>query len=368
VFHGRTGITAGRSQRPSAPTLADAIRDRYRRDTVSRIVVTGGAGFIGSHVVEQLLADGHEVHVVDDLSTGRLANLDTMRHEPRLHVHVQDVADVDALARVVRGCDHVHHLAALADIVPSIEQPLAYAHANVNGTMAALEAARRCGVKRFVYAASSSCYGIPDAFPTREDAPARPQYPYALTKYLGEQAVMHWAQVYGLPAVALRLFNVYGPRSRTNGTYGAMFGVFLAQKLAGQPFTVVGDGTQSRDFTYVTDVADAFVRAAASDLTGVALNVGTGRPASVNRIVDLLGGDVVHLPKRPGEPDCTHADVERIATQLGWRARVDIETGVKALLARISDWREAPVWTPTSIAAATDAWFRHLGRGSDEAA
>jgi UDP-glucose 4-epimerase len=223
-------------------------------------------------------------------------------------------------------------------------------------------------VKRFVYAASSSCYGIPDAFPTRENAPARPQYPYALTKYLGEQAVMHWAQVYGLPAVALRLFNVYGPRSRTNGTYGAMFGVFLAQKLAGQPFTVVGDGTQSRDFTYVTDVADAFVRAAASDLTGIALNVGTGRPTSVNRIVDLLGGDVVHLPKRPGEPDCTHADVEHIAEKLGWRARVDIETGVKALLARIADWRHAPVWTPTSIAEATGAWFRHLGRGSDEAA
>lgn len=368
MFRGRTRTAAGRSRRNSAPTLADAIRDRYRRDTVSRIVVTGGAGFIGSHIVEQLLADGHEVHVVDDLSTGRLANLESMKHEPNLHVHVQDVADVDALAEVAAGCDHMHHLAALADIVPSIEHPLAYAHANVDGTMAALEAARRCGVKRFVYAASSSCYGIPDAFPTREDATARPQYPYALTKYLGEQAVMHWAQVYGLPAVALRLFNVYGPRSRTNGTYGAMFGVFLAQKLAGQPFTVVGDGNQSRDFTYVTDVADAFVRAAASDLSGVALNVGTGRPVSVNRIVELLGGDVVHLPKRPGEPDRTHADVERIHQMLGWHARVDIETGVRSLLDRISDWSEAPVWTPSTIAAATDAWFRHLGRGSDAAA
>jgi UDP-glucose 4-epimerase len=335
---------------------------------VSRIVVTGGAGFIGSHLVEQLLADGHEVHVVDDLSTGRLNNLDTMRHEPRLHVHEQDVADYARLLPIVRGCDHVHHLAALADIVPSIEEPLSYAHANVDGTMAVLEAARQSGVKRFVYAASSSCYGIPDAFPTREDAPCRPQYPYALTKYLGEQAVMHWAQVYRLPAVALRLFNVYGPRSRTNGTYGPMFGVFLAQKLAGRPFTVVGDGTQSRDFTFVTDVADAFARAAASDLAGIALNVGTGRPATVTRIVELLGGDVVYVPKRPGEPDCTHADVERITTALGWHARVDIETGVRTLLARIDDWREAPVWTPDGIADATGAWFRHLGRGSDAAA
>jgi UDP-glucose 4-epimerase len=335
---------------------------------VPKAVVTGGAGFIGSHLVEQLLAEGHEVHVVDDLSTGRLANLDGLRHEPRLHVHIADVADVVPLLPIFRGADQVHHLAALADIVPSIETPLAYASANVDGTIAVLEAARRASVKRFVYAASSSCYGIPDAYPTREDAPCRPQYPYALTKYLGEQAVMHWAQVYGLPAVALRLFNVYGPRSRTNGTYGAMFGVFLAQKLAGRPFTVVGDGTQSRDFTFVSDVADAFVRAAASDLAGISLNVGTGRPVTVNRIVELLGGDVVHVPRRPGEPDCTHADVARIERLLGWRARVGIEAGVETMLARISDWCEAPVWTPAAIAQATDAWFRHLGRGSDVAA
>ncbi len=330
-----------------------------------KLVVTGGAGFIGSHLVEQLLASGHEVHVVDDLSTGRLENLATMSHEPRLHVHIQDVAEHAGLLPVVRGADQVFHLAALADIVPSIEQPLAYAHANVTGTMSVLEAARSSGVRRFVYAASSSCYGIPDAFPTAEDAPARPQYPYALTKYLGEQSVMHWSQVYGLPAVALRLFNVYGPRSRTNGTYGAMFGVFLAQKLAGRPFTVVGDGTQSRDFTFVTDVADAFVRAAQSDLGGVALNVGTGRPQTVNRIVALLGGDVVHVPRRPGEPDCTHADVSRITALLGWRARIDIESGVQRLLAHIEDWREAPVWTPAAIADATSAWFRHLGRSAD---
>jgi len=335
---------------------------------VAKVVVTGGAGFIGSHLTERLLADGHEVHVVDDLSTGRLANLDTMKHEPRLAVHVADVADHARMGAITERAEHVYHLAALADIVPSIERPLAYAHANVDGTIAVLEAARAAGVRRFVYAASSSCYGIPDAYPTAEDAPCHPQYPYALTKYLGEQAVMHWAQVYGLPAVALRLFNVYGPRSRTNGTYGAMFGVFLAQKLAGRPFTVVGDGTQSRDFTFVTDVADAFVRAGASTLSNETLNVGTGRPVSVNRIVELLGGEVVHVPRRPGEPDRTHADVGRIAARLGWRAAIDIETGVQHLLARIDDWREAPVWTPAAIAEATDAWFRHLGRGSDVAA
>jgi UDP-glucose 4-epimerase len=335
---------------------------------VPKIVVTGGAGFIGSHVVERLLGADHEVHVVDDLSTGRLANLEHLLGDANLRVHVLDVANHAELLPIVRGAEHVYHLAALADIVPSIEQPLAYAHANVAGTLSVLEAARHGGARRLVYAASSSCYGLPDAFPTAEEAPCRPQYPYALTKYLGEQSVMHWARVYGLACVALRLFNVYGPRSRTNGTYGAMFGVFLAQKLAGKPYTVVGDGTQSRDFTFVTDVADAFVRAGASELTGEVLNVGTGSPVTVNRIVELLGGDVVYVPRRPGEPDCTHADVRRIERLLGWRASVDIETGVARLVARIADWRAAPVWTPQSIAQATDAWFRHLGRGSDAAA
>jgi len=161
---------------------------------------------------------------------------------------------------------------------------------------AMLEAARHAGVGRFLYAASSSCYGIPDAYPTPETAPARPQYPYALTKLIGEQCVLHWSQLYRLPAISLRLFNVYGPRSRTSGTYGAVFGVFLAQKLKGLPFTVVGDGTQSRDFTFVADVADAFVTAAQSTIAGEAFNVGTGAPVSVNRLVELLKGDAVHVP------------------------------------------------------------------------
>lgn len=328
------------------------------------VAITGGAGFIGSHLSERMLAEGHVVHVLDDFSTGRRANLTHLGSE-RLHIHEVDVSNHAQVRPLLRGIDHVYHLAALADIVPSIEQPLDYTRANVDGTIAVLEAARLEGVKRFVYTASSSCYGIADVLPTPESAPCRPQYPYALTKYLGEQAVMHWAQVYGLPAVALRLFNVYGPRSRTNGTYGAMFGIFLAQKLAGKPFTVVGDGTQSRDFTYVTDVVDAFARAGASTLSGVALNVGTGRPISVNRIVELLGGEAVHVPKRPGEPDCTHADPTAIQAALGWRAQVSIEAGVAKLLGHIEDWRQAPVWTPSSIAQASQAWFRHLGRGAD---
>jgi UDP-glucose 4-epimerase len=328
--------------------------------TQKNCLVTGGAGFIGSHLVTRLLADGHAVRVVDSLASGRMENLAHLGAQPHLSFHKVDIADLPALAPVFESVEWVFHLAGLADIVPSIQQPVAYHRANVDGTVAVLEAARAAGVKRFVYAASSSCYGIPDVFPTPETASAKPQYPYALTKYVGEQFVMHWAQVYRMPCVSLRLFNVYGPRSRTTGAYGAVFGVFLAQKLAGKPYTVVGDGKQTRDFTFVTDVADAFVKAAASDVTGEFMNVGSGNTYSVNHLVELLGGPVVHLPKRPGEPDCTFADTAKIRRLLNWRPRVTFEDGVAEMLRHIELWRHAPVWDPTSISEATKDWFKYL--------
>jgi UDP-glucose 4-epimerase len=331
-------------------------------------VVTGGAGFIGSHLVDRLVALGDRVTVVDDFSTGRPERLLQHRGSANVEVVRANVADATALGPHFAGADRVFHLAALADIVPSIQTPLDYHRANVDGTVGALEAARAAGVKRFLYAASSSCYGIPQVYPTPETSPIRPQYPYALTKWLGEQCVLHWAQVYGLPAVCLRLFNVYGPRSRTSGAYGAVFGVFLAQKLAARPFTVVGDGTQLRDFTFVSDVVDAFLLAAESGVTGEVFNVGSGRPESVNRLVELLGGPVTYVPKRPGEPDRTHADSSKIERALGWRAKVRFEDGVAEMIKRIDDWRTAPVWTPESIADATRDWFRFLGRAPENAA
>lgn len=327
-----------------------------------RCTVTGALGFIGSHLVDRLLADGHEVVALDNLATGRPENLAHHRENPRLRVIVGDVADPAVAATACEGAQRVFHLAALADIVPSVQRPLEYHRANVDGTASVLEAARRAGVGRFVYAASSSCYGVPDVYPTPETAPARPMYPYALTKYVGEQYVLHWSRVYGLPAVSTRFFNVYGPRSRTSGAYGAVFGVFLAQRLAAKPFTVVGDGTQSRDFTYVSDVVDAMARAAESDLQGEVLNVGSGGTYSINRLVELLGpGEVVHVPKRPGEPDCTLADITRIRERLGWAPRVSFEEGVREMLRHIDLWRDAPVWTPSSIDGATRDWFRYLG-------
>jgi UDP-glucose 4-epimerase len=331
-------------------------------------VVTGGAGFIGSHLAERLLAEGCEVVVVDDFSNGRPENLAHLRDDLRLKVVRADVADHDAIAPHFQGADWAFHLAALADIVPSIERPDDYFRANVIGTESVLEAARAAGVKRFVYAASSSCYGLPDAFPTPETAAIQPQYPYALTKRLGEELVLHWGQVYGMPVVSLRFFNVYGPRSRTSGTYGAVFGVFLAQKLAGRPYTVVGDGKQTRDFTFVTDVAEALVRAAEASVRGEIFNVGSGNTYSVNRLVELLGGSVTHIPKRPGEPDRTFADISKIRRVLGWEPHISFEEGVRRMLDNIAYWKAAPVWTPDKIEQATQAWFRCLSPAAPEAA
>jgi UDP-glucose 4-epimerase len=325
-----------------------------------KALVTGAAGFIGSHLVDRLLAEGHAVVGLDNLSNGRESNLAGAKANPNFTFHKADVADAAGIAPLFDGVDWVFHLAALADIVPSIQQPLAYHRSNVDGTVAVLEAARHAGVRRFVYAASSSCYGLATQFPTPESAPVAPAYPYALTKWVGECYVQHWNQVYGLPTVSLRLFNVYGPRARTSGTYGAVFGVFLAQKLAGQAFTVVGDGTQTRDFTFVIDVAEAFHAAAKSDLSGEIMNVGSGGTYSVNRLVELLGGPITYIPKRPGEPDCTFADTAKIRQRLGWRPQVSFEQGVATMLAHIDDWRDAPVWNQTSIADATRDWFRYL--------
>jgi len=324
-------------------------------------LVTGGAGFIGSHLVERLLADGNKVIVLDNFSTGKISNLDQVKTSPRLEIHRVDVADNAEIKQFFNGVDWVFHLAALADIVPSIQKPLAYHKANVDGTVSVLDAARSARVKRFVYTASSSCYGIPDVLPTPETAPIMPMYPYALTKYLGEQYVLHWNKVYKVPCISLRLFNVYGTRARTSGAYGAVFGVFLAQKLAGKPFTVVGDGTQTRDFTFVTDVVDALVRAAESEIEGEVLNVGSGNTYSINYLVSLLGGDVVHIPKRPGEPDCTFADISKISQMLGWKPKVNFEDGVHIMFQNIDHWRDAPVWDEKSIAEATKDWYTYLG-------
>jgi UDP-glucose 4-epimerase len=321
-------------------------------------IVTGGAGFIGSHLVDGLLDLGHEVVVLDNFSTGRKENLDHVKDKIKLVKC--DLSNKGNWIKEFKNVDWVFHLASLADIVPSIQNPESYFRSNVDATFYVLEAARHNNIKRFVYSASSSCYGIPEKYPTPEESDIQPQYPYALAKRMGEELVEHWAQLYNLPAISLRFFNVYGTRSRTSGTYGAVFGVFLAQKLAGKPYTVVGDGNQTRDFTYVTDIVSALIAAAESTKTNKIYNVGSDTTVSVNKIVELLGGDKVNIPKRPGEPDCTYADISKIKGDLDWHPTISIEEGVGKILEDIDYWKEATVWNPDSISEATEDWFKYL--------
>ncbi len=326
-------------------------------------VVTGGAGFIGSHMVDLLLAQGYEVRVIDNLLGGHEKNFIQHANNPNFHFEQLDILKLQPDSVLFKQAQYVFHFAGIGDIVPSIEEPLRYMETNVLGTVHVLQAARAAKVKKLVYAASSSCYGLA-ATPTNELHCINPQYPYALSKYQGECAAFHWNQVYRLPVNSVRIFNAYGTRVRTTGAYGAVFGVFLKQKLLKKPYTVVGDGTQSRDFLYVTDVANAFLAAAETDLVGKVWNIGAGKPQSINYLVDLLSADstysIDYLPRRPGEPECTWADLTKITTELGWHPEVMFADGVQKMLAEIHHWQDAPLWDKGSIATATETWFEYL--------
>jgi len=322
-------------------------------------VVTGGAGFIGSHMVDVLLSEGFAVRVVDNLTGGHESNLAHLAGNPDLSTHWIDVRKLEPSSSIFAGAQYVFHFAGIGDIVPSIEKPIEYMDVNVQGTVRTLECARAANVEKFVYAASSSCYGLA-ATPTTESHPIDPKYPYALSKYQGEQAAFHWHQFYKLPVNSICIFNAYGPRVRTTGVYGAVFGVFFRQKLAGKPYTVVGDGTQTRDFIYATDIAHAFLAAARTPTSGERFNIGAGNPQSINHLIELLGGPITYVPKRPGEPDCTFADISKATKVLKWRPTVPFDEGVRRMLVDIERWRDAPLWDPTSIAKATETWFRYM--------
>jgi len=330
-----------------------------------KAIVTGGAGFIGSHMVDLLVSKGYQVTVIDNLANGRLDNIG--HHKGKIEFINADIGNYNiSLDKYFEDVDYVFHYAALADIVPSINEPMKYHKANVDGTINVLEASKKSkNLKKFVYAASSSCYGIPEVYPTSETSPIKPEYPYGHTKTIGEQYVMHWGQVYNMPVVSMRFFNVYGIRHRTSGTYGAVFGVFLAQLLNHKPLTIVGDGEQTRDFTYVTDIVDACYTASQSKYANEVFNVGSDNTYSINYLVELLGGEKHYIPKRPGEPDCTYADITKIKMLLGWKPKVTFEDGVKIMLDNIEQWREAPVWDESSIKDATKDWFECLGEKSE---
>jgi UDP-glucose 4-epimerase len=322
-------------------------------------IVTGGAGFIGSHTVDKLLRENYIVRVIDNLVSGRESNLEKHKTDPRLLCEWRDVCKLNKNNALFKGAKYVFHFAGIGDLIPSIENPEKYMMNNVQGTVKVLECSRENKIKKFVYAASSSCYGLAK-IPTKENHPIKPEYPYALSKYLGEESTFHWKKIYDLPVNSIRIFNAYGTRVRTTGAYGAVFGVFLKQKLAGKPFTVVGNGKQKRDFVYVSDVANAFFLAAKTKLVGKIWNLGSGKPQSVNKLIEILKGDVVYIPKRPGEPECTYADITKIKKDLAWKPKIKFKKGVELMLKEIESWRDAPLWDAKKIQKATQSWFRYL--------
>lgn len=296
----------------------------------NKCIVTGGAGFIASHVVDLLIESGYQVEIVDDLSTGRMDNLND-----RAILHRIDIRDRERLVPVFRGAKWVFHGAAWPRIQPSFDDPLTHEAINVVGTINCLMAARESGVSRFVYFGSSAVYGTPDQIPTPEEAAIRCYNPYALQKYTGEQYCLILGQRWGVPCVSLRMFNVYGPRSynagQPNSAYSPVIGIFHHLRRAGKPLTITGSGQQSRDFVHVHDVARAFLAAAQSDVAGEALNVGFGKSYSINHIAELMSAERVHIAERPNEAAITHADISKIRQLLGWAPLIGLEEGLGKL-------------------------------------
>ena len=324
-------------------------------------VVTGGAGFIGSHMVDLLLSKKFKVNVIDNLVGGHRKNYKHHIKNPLFKFTRMNICELKPNNILFKNADYVFHFAGIGDIVPSIENPANYMDTNVQGTIKVLEAARFSKVKKFVYAASASCYGLTKT-KVKENFDINMEHPYALSKYMGELTAFHWNKVYKVPVNSIRIFNAYGTRSRTTGTYGAVFGVFIKQKLKNKPLTVIGNGKQSRDFVYVTDVAKAFFKAATSNKVGQIYNLGSDNPQSINKLVKLIGGKITFIPNRPGEPRKTWANIQKIKKELKWKPVVNFKNGVKKMLNQIDEWKMAPLWSPKSIKSATKIWFKYLGK------
>lgn len=288
---------------------------------MQKVVVTGGAGFIGSNMVDRLIAEGKEVIVLDNFSTGKRENCN-----PKATVYDVDLS-TDHLQPFLEGVDVVFHFAALARVQPSIEDPITFNKHNVDGTLRLLKACHDEGVKRVVYSASSSAYGNTDVLPTPETAKTNPLSPYGLQKFIGEAYCRMYSEVYGLDTVSLRYFNVYGERMLLEGAYCLVMGIFAKQMLEGKPLTITNDGNQRRDFTYVGDVVQANWLAAThtENLNGEVFNIGNGANYSVNEVADMMGGEKTYGEKRI-EPFETLADNTKAKTVLGWNPKGDLPT------------------------------------------
>jgi len=294
---------------------------------MSKIIVTGGAGFIGSHIVDELILSGHEVHIVDNMSAGKEENIN-----PKATMHKMDIRDGEALLPIFKGAEYVFHEAAMPRVQYSIENPVETNDINVNGLLSVLEACRLNGVKRLVFASSSSIYGEPEVLPTSEEMPINPMSPYASHKYIGEVYLKLYAKIYGLETVCLRYFNVYGPRFDPNGAYPLVIGYFMKLRKEGKALLITGDGEQTRDFVHVFDVAKANILAMERENVGKGevINIGGGKRYSINYIAELIGGEVEHVAPRL-EPHDTEADISKAKLLLGWAPSVTLEEGITKL-------------------------------------
>lgn len=322
-------------------------------------IITGGAGFIGSYVAELLIKKNHKVFVIDDLSGGKLKNLKKIINNKNLFFIKKKIETLKNSDLKIDSADYIYHFAGKGDIVPSIDNPESYIKTNVNGTVNILQLARNLKIKKFIYAASSSCYGLTKTR-TNEKYPINCMHPYALSKYLGEQAVIHWSEVFKIPYISIRIFNAFGVRQKTSGNYGSVIGVFFKQKLMGKPLTIVGSGRQKRDYLYVTDVANAFYLSAKSKIINQIFNLGSDNPISINYLAKKVSNSCIKIPDRPGEPRITWANTSKIKKFLNWQPSISFDQGIQIMLESIDEWRDAPLWDKKSIKNATKNWFKHL--------
>lgn len=292
-----------------------------------KAVVTGGAGFIGSHIVDRLIEKGFDVHIIDNLSGGKREHCNK-----DAHFHEVDIRNLEEIRPIINGSTYVFHTAALPRVQYSIKNPIETNEVNVVGTVNVLVAAHEGGVKKVIYSASSSVYGDQEIMPITEDALANPKSPYGLQKYIGELNAKVWSEVYNLGTVSLRYFNVYGPRQDPDGAYALVIGKFLKQYAEGTPLSITGDGEQTRDFTHVSDVVEANILAAENKdvKAGEVFNIGAGRNFSVNQVARLIGGSTVNVEARL-EPKHTRADNTKAKELLGWTPKVTLEEGIAEL-------------------------------------
>ena len=294
-------------------------------------VITGGAGFIGSNLTDHLVRIGHKVVVLDNFVSGKKSNLS---HHKKKDVKIikDDISNSKNLEKYFKGADYIFHLAALAEVIPSIKNPKKYFKNNVIGTLKVVEAAKKVNIKKLIYAASSSCYGNPKKFPTSEKDKIDLNNPYAATKFIGEEIVMKYADMFKMPNISFRFFNVYGPRLNISGQYSAVIGNFLSQKKNNIPLTIVGNGKQTRDFIHVDDLVSAFIKVIKSRYVKKIYNIGSGKRTSINTIASIFNGKKKFIPIRPGEPKDSLANISKLKKDINWKPKISIESGIQQLL------------------------------------